>query len=76
MIAACTKEDADAIGKLHENFIDLFEQKTTMNSRIANAANTTFKPKEPIYEFFVMLIESIAYELNIEKPDHDKVTSV
>lgn len=60
------------IDEIHAKMLDFYIQKDLVDKQIP-ASNSKFKSNEPVFELFVHIIESMAYELNIEKPDPDKV---
>ena len=60
------------IDEIHFKMLDFYIQKDLVDKQLP-ASNSKFKSNEPVFELFVHIIESMAYELNIEKPDQDKV---
>lgn len=75
LASAYARNDGQTVGKVHASLLEVYCQRD-MADKLAGHQADGFTFREPVYELFVQVLESMAYELNLEKPAHAKVAEV
>lgn len=70
---AQNRKDHSNLQKAKINLNAIFEQKKLLLNAVSKQGRSGLSEDSPVFSMLVFLLESIAYELNIEKPDHEKV---